>query len=141
MLGGTPPALNGSPFLFGGRPGPPLTTNQATTLSPTPNLRRKPLTRKPKARIISYVPFWCPFPECSLHPCDLPRPGSKDPNNRVLGPKYYNINSIWALKPYYLGPWTLREDQVLSSVTKPDFSVALLFGSLGTVETLVNSTR
>ena len=34
--------------------------------------------------------------------------GSKDPNNGVLGPKYYNINGIWALKPYYLGPWTLR---------------------------------
>ena len=25
-----------------------------------------------------------------------------------VGPKYYNINSIWTLKPYYLGPWTLR---------------------------------
>ena len=34
--------------------------------------------------------------------------GSKDPNNRVLGPKYYIINGIWALKPYSLGPWTLR---------------------------------
>ena len=34
--------------------------------------------------------------------------GSKDPNNRVLGPKYYTINGIWALKPYYLGPWTFR---------------------------------
>ena len=34
--------------------------------------------------------------------------GSKDPNNRVLGPKYYIISGIWALKPYYLGPWTLR---------------------------------
>ena len=22
----------------------------------------------------------------------------------VLGPKCYNINGIWALKPYYLGP-------------------------------------
>ena len=30
-------------------------------------------------------------------------------NDRVLGPKYYNINGIWALKPCYLGPWTLRE--------------------------------
>ena len=29
--------------------------------------------------------------------------GSKDPNNRVLGPKFYNLNGIWALKPYYLG--------------------------------------
>ena len=34
--------------------------------------------------------------------------GSKDPNNKVLGPKYYTINGIWALKPYDLGPWTLR---------------------------------
>ena len=25
---------------------------------------------------------------------------------RVLGPKYYNMNGIWDLKPYYLGPWT-----------------------------------
>ena len=38
---------------------------------------------------------------------DLPK-GSKDPNDRVLGPKYYSINGILALKPYYLGPWTLR---------------------------------
>ena len=32
---------------------------------------------------------------------------SKD-SNRALGPKYCNINRIWALKPYYLGPWTPR---------------------------------
>ena len=32
--------------------------------------------------------------------------GSKDPENRVLGPKYSNIIDIWALKPCYLGPWT-----------------------------------
>ena len=25
--------------------------------------------------------------------------GSKDPNNGVLGPKYYTINGIWSLKP------------------------------------------
>ena len=30
------------------------------------------------------------------------------PNKRVLGPKYYNIIGIWTLKPYYLGPSTLR---------------------------------
>ena len=24
--------------------------------------------------------------------------------NRALGPKYYNMNGIWALRPYYLGP-------------------------------------
>ena len=35
--------------------------------------------------------------------------GSKDPNNRVLGPKYYSYSGIWALKPYYLSPWTHRE--------------------------------
>ena len=29
--------------------------------------------------------------------------------NRVLGPKYHPINGIWALKPHYLGPWTLRD--------------------------------
>ena len=60
--------------------------------------------------------------------------GLKDPNSKVLGPKYFNINGIWAPKlhclgpkypyivpmypytspriplkgPYYLGPWTLR---------------------------------
>ena len=34
--------------------------------------------------------------------------GFKDPNDRVLGPKYHNINGIWDLKPYYLGPWTFR---------------------------------
>ena len=34
--------------------------------------------------------------------------GSKDSNNGVLGPKYYNLNGIWDLKPCYLGPWTLR---------------------------------
>ena len=26
----------------------------------------------------------------------------------VLKPKYYNIDGIWALNPYYLGPCTLR---------------------------------
>ena len=26
--------------------------------------------------------------------------GSKDPNIRVLGPKYYGMNGIWALNPY-----------------------------------------
>ena len=34
--------------------------------------------------------------------------GSKDPNNRVLAPKYHCYSSFWALKPCYLGPWTLR---------------------------------
>ena len=35
-----------------------------------------------------------------------PYKGFKDPNNRVSGPKYFV--GIWALKPYYLGPWNLR---------------------------------
>ena len=30
------------------------------------------------------------------------------PKFKVLGPKYDIINSIWALKPDYLSPWTLR---------------------------------
>ena len=30
------------------------------------------------------------------------------PKYGVLGPKYFNVNGIWALTPYYLGPWTLR---------------------------------
>ena len=34
-------------------------------------------------------------------------PGSKDPNNMAAGPKYYNINGIWARTPHYFGPWTL----------------------------------
>ena len=29
--------------------------------------------------------------------------GSKDPNNKVLEPKYYNINGIWALKTLLFG--------------------------------------
>ena len=32
----------------------------------------------------------------------------KGANNRVLGPKDNNIHGIWAPKPYYLDPWTLR---------------------------------
>ena len=47
----------------------------------------------------------------------VPR-GSKDPNNRVSGPKYYNMNGIWALKPYYLGPWTLRGTCVQSGTPR-----------------------
>ena len=31
--------------------------------------------------------------------------GSKDPNGRVLRPKYFDINGIWAVTP---GPWTPR---------------------------------
>ena len=39
--------------------------------------------------------------------------GSKDSNNGVSGPKYYNIDGIWALKPHDLGPWTLRIDRYI----------------------------
>ena len=35
--------------------------------------------------------------------------GSKDPTTRVFGPIYSSINGIWALRPFYLGPWTRRE--------------------------------
>ena len=40
--------------------------------------------------------------------CKLPF-GSKDANNRGLGPRYDNVtvNGIWDLKPCYLGPWTI----------------------------------
>ena len=27
----------------------------------------------------------------------------------VLGPQFHEYYGIWALKPCYLGPWTLRE--------------------------------
>ena len=50
--------------------------------------------------------------------------GSKDPKNRELGPKYYSINGIWDLKPYYLGPWTLR---VYSDVERPTNEATLHF--------------
>ena len=37
---------------------------------------------------------------------------SKGPRTQIMGfhlePKYYSINGIWALKPYYLRPWTLK---------------------------------
>ena len=54
--------------------------------------------------------------------------GSKDPNSRALGPKYYNIHGIWALQPYYLGFWSLRapvrcEEQSCSFVKKRVFIV------------------
>ena len=34
------------------------------------------------------------------------------PRTQIIGfiePKYYTINDTWALKPDYLGPWTLRD--------------------------------
>ena len=32
----------------------------------------------------------------------------KGPRTQILRVVIYNINSTWALKPYYLGPWTRR---------------------------------
>ena len=40
------------------------------------------------------------------------------PNNRVLRPKCHNLNGIWALKPYYLGPWTLRDKDLVFTLMK-----------------------
>ena len=34
--------------------------------------------------------------------------GSKDRNNEVSGPNYQLHYIVWAIKPHYLGPWTLR---------------------------------
>ena len=42
--------------------------------------------------------------------------GSKDPNNRIFGPKYYTISGIWALKPYYLGLWTLTVGLYMTAI-------------------------
>ena len=41
-----------------------------------------------------------------------------------LGPKYYNINGLWALIRYYLGPWTLR-------VGVPQLWIKILSAALG----------
>ena len=51
--------------------------------------------------------------------------GSKDLNNRVLGPKYYNMNGIWGLKPDYLGPWTLRARQKVKRQVWGCYSVGI----------------
>ena len=48
------------------------------------------------------------FDSSILRSCKLLPPRVKDLNNGALGSKQYNINGIWALKPYSLGPWTLR---------------------------------
>ena len=59
-----------------------------------------------------------PFmPEIEHNPAVHAEPqGSKDLNNRVLGPKCYTINGIWALKPDYLGPWTLSGNSISPKV-------------------------
>ena len=40
---------------------------------------------------------------------DVPGPSiPKGPRTQIMGYSiYFNMNGIWALKPYYLGPWTL----------------------------------
>ena len=49
------------------------------------------------------VDFLLPFSVSSIsHP--------KGPRTQIIGfpgPKYYILNGIWALTPFYLGPWTL----------------------------------
>ena len=47
--------------------------------------------------------------------------GSKDPNNMVLGSKYYNINDIWALKPCCSGPWTVRVSELKTAKIQKGF--------------------
>ena len=43
------------------------------------------------------------------HTTAILRPsGSEYPNSRVLGPKLHTLNGFWALKPYYLGTWTVE---------------------------------
>ena len=37
------------------------------------------------------------------------------------GPKYYNVNGIWALKPHCLGPWTLGFYNVWNSLVLLQF--------------------
>ena len=44
--------------------------------------------------------------------------GSKDPIKRFLGPKHYDTSGIWALKPFYLSPWTLRVWQLVMVIVE-----------------------
>ena len=37
--------------------------------------------------------------------------GSKGPNSGILGPNHYDINGIWDLRPYCLGPRTFKVSQ------------------------------
>ena len=57
------------------------------------------LKRKPSAKTNSRGPK-----KPSTEQGQLPY-GYKDPNNMALGPKYCNINGIWALKPYHMGKY------------------------------------
>ena len=44
------------------------------------------------------------WPACVTKGIGTPMPR----RDRVIGPKYHSGCSIWAVKPYYLGPCTLR---------------------------------
>ena len=59
------------------------------------------------------------FIRCTHESFPLPS-GSKDPNNRVLGLKYYNIIGIWALKPYYLESFPLHQTSTTSTAHSPE---------------------
>ena len=64
---------------------------------------------------------------------------SKNPKTRVLGPKYSRINGIAALKPYYLGPCTLRLKRNLKEPYKPVLSAGYE-GNLGIMEKKMETT-
>ena len=71
------------------------------------------------------------LPQSSTHsPKTFPE-GPRTQINRVLGPKYHNINGIWALNPYYLGPiypYIVPIYPYIPPITP--FKGTLLFGSL-----------
>ena len=57
----------------------------------------------PKQETKRQLEPYLPDPQTYTHP-----KGPRTQINGVLGPKYYNLNGIWALKPYNLGPWSLK---------------------------------
>ena len=69
-----------------------------------------------------YPPYPPPPPPRVLglfHPLRLRQPSNTPA--KVGG--YYNINGIWALKPHYLGPWTLRAIFISDLSPKPATSL------------------
>ena len=55
--------------------------------------------------------------------------GCKGPNNRGLGPTYHNHdNATWALKPYYLGPWTFRDFKAAGFSLEAETDVSFMTG-------------
>ena len=42
-------------------------------------------------------------------------------------PKYCTINGIWALKPYYEGPWTLRDRNDLQDLGLAILGLGIMF--------------